>query len=1144
MTSRIDYRLMWALGAFLSFLACCCGLVAQIPRPTDAPKPLTPEQSAAAFKLPDGFRMEVVASEPLIASPTGVCWDEHGHMFVCELHGYNLEGQLDIEELNKTGTLDTQVRRVEADDRFKKAALAGTFGVVKMLRDTNGDGRMDVAEVWATNLPPAYGIVPARGGVIVACAPDIVFLADRDGDGKPEVWEVLFTGFRVGEMWRGINSPQWGADGWIYFARGWGGSTITGPRLPKPVALPDTDFRIRADGTAIEPVTGASGTFGFAVTEAGDRFTENTTVPAIYIAPLPWRYLSRNPDAASRSLEAATGDPHAYSISKPHPWRQKRAEDPEYFKYYNSRYGAAESEADGWFTAACGPLVYRDDVLPGLHGQYFVCEPSGNLIHRSRIETNGSALTIHRLPGEEKSEFAATSDQWSHPINLTHGPDGSIWVTDYYREIIEDYSAIPRHLQQQYGVYAGHDRGRIYRLTHRDAPRAPSADMGALDATALARECGSSLLWRRQTAQRLLVERGETKIAPTLRKIASGKIAQPSGVTTALRTLDQLGALTPWELEPFVGHADAAVRIHALQLGDRWFDQKAGRALLAASVKAAAAEQNPRVQIQFALSLGESRDPAAFALLARYAREHISVRWMDAAILSSLHGRGVEMLATLVDEPGGAAPLFAPLAQSIAARRDETELARALQLATSARPESQAAVLEGLAKGRRNAPRKPLGDKSARAALAAFAASSNADVRKSSRVLEETFVATAADAEGLVPAGTLPSAEQVSDATFRKYVAALANPRDLTRGHELFLQTCATCHRIRNEGHEVGPDLLGQIGMAEESLLKDILMPNERIRPGYETTVVQTADGGAITGILKDDGATSLELALPNGVEQVLLRKDVTGVRRLAMSLMPSFAEALSPADVANVLAWLRSNLGQGAIKPARSYFEIRLYSVSTNKLDAVLERFRDTVEPVRRKHGIQTLGYWSAPGTTNGGTFAYIMTAVSKEGLQRQEKEFGADPDFQKGYAESERKYGKTVDAIVTLPLVADASAKYDFTLAKARGAFDLRVYSVAPGKLDAFRNRWRDFAVPIYERHGLSSIGWWIAEKVDAERNDRFVCLLAAESVAAVGKAITDFHADPEWQRVERETEKEGPLRSRLESFKLQPTNISTAP
>ena len=271
--------------------------------------------------------------------------------------------------------------------------------------------------------------------------------------------------------------------------------------------------------------------------------------------------------------------------------------------------------------------------------------------------------------------------------------------------------------------------------------------------------------------------------------------------------------------------------------------------------------------------------------------------------------------ATLLREPGGSAPFLPPLAQSIAARRDESELASTLNLVATAKPDTQAAVLNALAKGRKNAPRKPLADKSARAALATLAASPVAEVRTAARALEDTFVATVADDESLVPAGQLPPVEQISDETFRKFVAALAGPRDLKHGHEIFLQACATCHRIGNEGNEVGPDLLGQLGMAEESLLKDILMPNERIRPGYETTLVQTRDGGAMTGLLKNDDATSLTLVQPGGVEQVLLRKDVLGVRRLATSLMPSFAEGLKPSDVADLLAWLRSHLGTGAPK-------------------------------------------------------------------------------------------------------------------------------------------------------------------------------------------------------------------------------------
>src|SRR4029078_4543144 len=96
----------------------------------------------------------------------------------------------------------------------------------------------------------------------------------------------------------------------------------------------------------------------------------------------------------------------------------------------------------------------------------------------------------------------------------------------------------------------------------------------------------------------------------------------------------------------------------------------------------------------------------------------------------------------------------------------------------------------------------------------------------------------------------------------------------LKHGHEIFLQACATCHRVGNEGNEMGPDLLGQLGMADESLLNDILTPNEHIRPGYETTLVQTGDGGALTGILKNDGATSLTVVQPGGVEQGLLRTE------------------------------------------------------------------------------------------------------------------------------------------------------------------------------------------------------------------------------------------------------------------------------
>ena len=158
-------------------------------------------------------------------------------------------------------------------------------------------------------------------------------------------------------------------------------------------------------------------------------------------------------------------------------------------------------------------------------------------------------------------------------------------------------------------------------------------------------------------------------------------------------------------------------------------------------------------------------------------------------------------------------------------------------------------------------------------------------------------------------AGLPPASPTVNEETFRSYVAALSKPRDPKRGHELFLQACAICHRVGDEGTHFGPDLMGELSVAEETLVRHLLLPSERIRPGFETTLIETRAGTSLAGLLQEDGATSLTLRQPGGVDQVVLRKDVQGVRRTAVSLMPSFAEGLQPADVASLLAWLRSNL-------------------------------------------------------------------------------------------------------------------------------------------------------------------------------------------------------------------------------------------
>ena len=261
----------------------------QIEPAADAPQPLSPDESHKHFRLRDGLRIELVASEPLVADPAPFSSIIADKCLSASCTVYNLEGHLDIVELNRSGKLDRQVRRVRVEGELLERAKKGRTGTVKRLIDRDGDGRMDECEVWADDLPPCYGMVEFRDGLIVVCGPDIVFLADRDEDGRAEVRQLLFTGFDVEVMERAINNPRWGLDGWIYVAAGGGNPTVEGPALPEKAHLGRTDFRFLPDGSRIEAVTGTNGTFGHAFNDYGDRFLMTTSTPSLYAIPIPRR---------------------------------------------------------------------------------------------------------------------------------------------------------------------------------------------------------------------------------------------------------------------------------------------------------------------------------------------------------------------------------------------------------------------------------------------------------------------------------------------------------------------------------------------------------------------------------------------------------------------------------------------------------------------------------------------------------------------------------------------------------------------------------------------------------------------------------------------------------------------------------------
>ncbi len=636
-----------------------------------APKPMSPMEAISSFQLPAGFRIELVASEPLISDPSAVCWDEKGQLFVSELHGYNLEGQLEIEAMNKEGILDTVVQRVQAAKKYKQAAAAGIFGVIKILRDTNADGVMDRADIFAENIPPVYGLCASRGGLIVAGQTEVVYMTDTDGDNKADVVDTLFSGFKGGVLERGINAPQWGPDGWIYFGRGWNGGEITGPHLDGSVQLPGSNFRIRPDGSAIEPITGSTHTIGHAFTADGYSFFTNTWKHALYAIPIPWKYLLRNPDASISSLEADASDfSTVFPIAPVHPWKLARSSEPGWRELYD-KYGLAESAAEGYFTSCCSPLIYQDNTFPAeFYGNLFVCEPAQCLVHRSIVEQHGTALRVRRAETEQDKEFLASVDSWFRPVSLAHAPDGSLYIVDMYREIIEDYSAVPRYMQQRYGLNNGADMGRIWRVSPLNTQ--PLAEVKQVDLTTsnLREELVSPHYWHRQTADRLIWE-------------TDGGDA-PALTERRLKLVDLRSDTPPREF------------INTLRAEDMSLQKDVVMARTLARLSKSI--QDERMLLQLALSLGYSDDPIVFNQLVEMAQNHSKIRWMPDAIMTGVHGRAEIMLKELFAQPGPAGEsMFEPLAASISARQHSEEIEALLRIVNKSHtPSYQTAALKGI----------------------------------------------------------------------------------------------------------------------------------------------------------------------------------------------------------------------------------------------------------------------------------------------------------------------------------------------------------------------------------------------------------------------------------------------------------------
>ncbi len=630
-------------AAWLSSLLLCGWFIATQLSAQDAPKdkpdpdysaelpkiaPKSPEESLKAIRLKAGFHAELVATEPLIRSPMSMDFDEFGRAFVVELPEYNQYG----------------------------SAKPHGKGAIKLLEDTDGDGRYDKATVYVDELAYPTAVACWDGGVLIGVAPDILFCKDTDGDGKADVRPKLFSGFGQDKSGEGmLNSFRWRIDNRYHIPCGLDGGEIVpvqttaadkaGDVAPvKPINVRGQHLLLDPRGMTIEATSGG-GQHGMSLDDWNQRgFVCGNSEP-VHLVMYDGRYLARNPylqaPAAAINIAPDGKFTKLMRISAVEPWRVLRTRLRKQGAIPGSDEGGT---ASGFFTGATGITVYRGDAWPAeFRGQVFVGEVANNLVYRARLEANGVGLTAHRA--DLDAEFLASTDNWFRPVQFANAPDGTLYVLDMYRELIEGAAFLAPQILKHMDPSAGADKGRIYRIAPDGFQFKAAPRLGDLSTAELVRLFEHPNGWHRDTASRLIYQRQDRAAITPLRDLA---VKSPSALARvmALYSLQGLSALEPSLIISALKNEEPRAREHALRLAEAFADQ----ADIREAVIALADDANLRVRYQAAFTLGAFGGEAATRALSKLAARDGADAWMQLAILSSVGNRRGEFLAALLQD--------------------------------------------------------------------------------------------------------------------------------------------------------------------------------------------------------------------------------------------------------------------------------------------------------------------------------------------------------------------------------------------------------------------------------------------------------------------------------------------------------------
>ncbi|MDB6064715.1 MAG: dehydrogenase [Pedosphaera sp.] len=711
---------------------------------------LTPEEALKTFKLAPGFRIELVASEPLIEDPVAIAFGPDGRIWVVEMRGFMP---------NVDGTGEDQ-----------------PVGRVVVLEDTDGDGKMDKRTVFADGLVMPRGIGLVRDGVLVAEPPKLWFMRDRDGDGKADekVEVAKDYGNRMSPE-HTANGLIQGLDNWIYSAN----HTVRYRSLEEDFAHEPTAFR---------------GQWGIAQDDFGRLFF-NSNEDQLRCDLAPSSYLLRN-----RNYRTPMGI--NWQVIKDQSVWPVRVNPG-----VNRGYRKGQLRADGTlatFTAACGPTIYRgDNFPPEFYGNAFVCEPAGNLVKRDILMEKDGVITARRA--YEKSEFLASTDERFRPVNAYSAPDGTLYVVDMYRGVVQHRIFVTSYLRNQIKSRALEQPlhgGRIYRVVSDSKPRGPSPHLDKASSAELVNVLSNPNGWWRDTAQRLLVERSNPAVVPALEaKAASGSNILES--IHALWTLEGMGALSRQTIIKSLTSPEPRIRATAIRLSEVFLKSGEKTELISNLVSLAQNDLDADTQLQAAFTLGQVADGDAvrgMLIIAKNSSSNVLVR---EALITGLEGRELEFLDKLFSDPDwirnkpGREQLVNGLARCVIAGRKAEQVEKLLGMAASQPGDAQwrrLALLDGLAaavpakiEGKQTARYKPVRFEVEPEPIMALQRISDTKVRE--RMKRIGGLITWPGQPGYEPPVPVPPLTADQRTRFDE-------------GKVLFEATCAQCHQPHGFGQE------------------------------------------------------------------------------------------------------------------------------------------------------------------------------------------------------------------------------------------------------------------------------------------------------------------------------------------------------